>query len=69
MKGKNATRRGRKRKQSRREEKWCSPYYLEQTELEAVRPLLTHTEIRKDEEARITIVILGIFEVIERRHD
>jgi hypothetical protein len=42
-----------------------APYNFEQAELEAVRPLLTHAEIGKDEESSIPIVIFRILEVIE----
>jgi len=42
-----------------------APYNFEQAELEAVRPLLTHAEIRKDEEARVPILIFRILEVIK----
>jgi hypothetical protein len=39
--------------------------YFEQTELETVGPLLTHAEIRKDEEASVSVVVLRILEVIK----
>jgi len=42
-----------------------APYNFEKAELEAVRPLLTHAEIRKDEEASVPILIFRILEVIE----
>ena len=35
-----------------------SPYYFEKTELETIRPFLAHAEIRKDEEARVSVVVL-----------
>lgn len=46
-----------------------APYDFEKTKLETVRPLLSHTKIRKNEETRVSVVILGILEVIERRDD
>jgi len=35
-----------------------APHYFEKTELETIRPLLAHAEIRKDEEASVSVVVL-----------
>jgi hypothetical protein len=43
-----------------KDERKCgnAPHYFEKTELETIRPLLAHAEIRKDEEASVSVVIL-----------
>ena len=46
-----------------------APYDFEKTKLKTVRPFLSHTKIRKDEETRVSIVILRVLEVIEGRDD
>jgi hypothetical protein len=35
-----------------------APHYFEKAELETIRPLLAHAEIRKDEEASVSVVVL-----------
>jgi hypothetical protein len=35
-----------------------APHHFEKTELETIRPLLAHAEIREDEEARVSVVVL-----------
>lgn len=46
-----------------------SPDDLVQTQLQAVTAFGAHTQIRKDEETSVRILVLAVLEVIERRYD
>jgi hypothetical protein len=43
-----------------KDERKCgnAPHHFEKAELETIRPLLAHAEIREDEEARVSVVVL-----------